>query len=331
MKKLSYFTAIVLCVAGLVCRANSQTQPAASPTATPTPIVQPTPVSTPVATPSPVKTPAPFIPAKLTQTVMLGETPVKINIYETKGQNKITFFAPHHNEQAGTKIAKELIQNRGGRLVEIESLDERGRPTRRLKFMLNGAAYSIDPNRIFTENGRVCGSLSGDVDAAVKTFAEAILKILMPPDGKVLGDGERFLVALHNNTDADARDNTARLSDLTAFSFTRAASDLQISHSTYQGQAEGVYLSNTEYDEDNFVFVTNSKLFTAFMERGFHVVIQAVPAKLAWKDCSVDDGSLSVYSGKNGIPYVNLEADAANGLYRQRTMIEAVYQLLQQP
>src|SRR5687768_2214153 len=62
---------------------------------------------------------------KNTRTVLLGETPVKINVYEKKG-SLITFVAPHFNERTGPEIARELIGKKGGRLVEIESIDENG-------------------------------------------------------------------------------------------------------------------------------------------------------------------------------------------------------------
>ena len=94
---------------------------------------------------------------KTTQRFMLGETEVKVNLYENAGSN-VTFFSPHHNEIVARNLAKEFIDKNGGRLVEIESFDAQGKPSRYINFKLNGKTFSLDPNRIYTENGRSCDS-----------------------------------------------------------------------------------------------------------------------------------------------------------------------------
>src|ERR1041384_874615 len=85
---------------------------------------------------------------KTTQKLQLGDSEVIVNIYENAGAN-ITFFAPHHNEQIGLNLAKDYINRNGGRLIEIESTDERGNPSRYIKFTSGGKNYTIDPNRIY--------------------------------------------------------------------------------------------------------------------------------------------------------------------------------------
>jgi hypothetical protein len=104
----------------------------------------------------------------------LGETSVRVNVYENEGA-AVTFFAPHYNEQAGLALAKEFVASRGGRLVEIESLDAMGKPARYLKFRYAGKDYQVDPNRIYTENGRAC-ALSPDIAPVVKIFARRAFK-----------------------------------------------------------------------------------------------------------------------------------------------------------
>jgi hypothetical protein len=267
---------------------------------------------------------------KQTQLVRLGETTVKINVYEKRGASKITFVAPHHNEQIGLRLAKEFVEKRGGRLVEIESLDETGNPQRRINFIFAGKSYSFDPNRIFTENGRLCSKFPPEIEPLVKTFAETLLKIMLARDGNKLRDGERFLVAVHNNRDVDERvELTEKAGDLTAIAFARNFSALHDAHNNFDLQAEGVYLSNQEYDADNFVFVSTPALMNRFAAEGFSAVLQKSAAKLKIPDCRVDDGSLSVFSALENIPYINLEADAKSGEFRQRQMLEAVYKLYQ--
>lgn len=268
---------------------------------------------------------------KSTQIISLGDTSVKINIYEKKGAN-LTFFVPHHNEQTGLGIAKEMIAANGGRLVEIESLDEKGNPLRQVRFSLDGKSYSVDPNRIYTENGRQCANVPAEVSPIVKNFADSLLKILFAPGAGKLRDGEKFLVAVHNNSDVDeeGKSESARERDLTAYAYLRQWKASKASSGPFHEQVEGVYLSNAEDDEDNFFFVS-TPVFVGFLaEKGFNVALQKNAVKLQSKNCGIDDGSLSVYSGQLNLPYINVEADLKNGSLRQRQMLEAVYDLLRQ-
>jgi hypothetical protein len=263
---------------------------------------------------------------KSTQWLMLGETEIRVNVYENAGAN-VTFFAPHHNEQLGIRLAKEIVDAKGGRVVEIESFDERGKPARYLKFQYAGKTYSIDPNRIYTDNGRMC-NVAYEPNPAVKAFADNLLKLLLPPDGKSLRENERFIVAVHNNVDVSAKDFGSQSTDLTAVAFLKAQSTNNLAHGAFQDQADGVFLSNTETDEDNFVFLSSPAYLGFFAVRGFNVVVQKSASKLQTRQCSVDDGSLSVYSSQNNISYICLEADGTSGAIRQRRMLEAVYALM---
>lgn len=262
---------------------------------------------------------------KTEQKVMLGETEVRINLYENEGSN-LTFIAPHYNEQTGSRLAKAYVEKYGGRLVEIESLDAKGSPARYVSFTANGKTYTIDPNRIFTAQGRSCAAGLSEVDALVEAFAANVLKAVFA-NGKNLPANERFLVAIHNNTDVDSKPETAKSGDLTAYAFVKTSLSKELAHGVFQDQADGVYLSNTEDDQDNFIFLSGVKYVSYFAERGFNVVVQKSAAKLSSPKCSVDDGSLSVFSAQQGIPYICLEADAVTGGFRQQQMLEAVYQL----
>ncbi len=260
---------------------------------------------------------------KTTQKLFLGETEVKINLYEKAGSN-ITFFSPHHNEQIARNLAKESVEKNGGRLVEIESFDDKGRPSRYISFKFDGKTFSLDPNRIFTDNGRTCDSLPAEIDVLVKDFADKLLRVIFA-DGKGLRDGEKFIVAVHNNTDVDSKDEEHKASDLTALAFVKTAG-----HGAFQSQAEGAYLSNMEFDSDNFIFLSSAKYLGFFVEKSFNVVVQKSSTKLRSQGCNVDDGSLSVFSAQNNIQYICLEADGLSGTFRQRQMFEAVYALLKE-
>jgi hypothetical protein len=259
---------------------------------------------------------------KTAHDLTLGEAKIRVNVYENEGA-AITFFAPHHNEQTGLVLAKEFVEKRGGRLVEVESLDAAGKPSRYLKFTYNGKTYQVDPNRIYTDNGRSC-ALSAEIAPIVKLFADELLRLVLAEDGASLRPGERYLVALHNNTDVDAKAETAKAGDLTASAFVKAKN----AHAEFYEQALGVYLSNMEDDADNFVFLSGPQLVGYFAERGFNAVVQKSAVLLDSKKCSIDDGSLSVYSALNSVPYICLEADGISGMFRQRQMFEAVYKLI---
>ena len=264
---------------------------------------------------------------KTTQRLQLGDSQVSVNIYENAGAS-VTFFAPHHNEQIGLNLAKDYVSRKGGRLIEIESLDERGNPLRYVKFTAGGKNYTIDPNRIYTDNGRSC-NVAAEIRESVRSFAAELLKIILDADGKTLRTNERFIVAVHNNTDVSAKAADAQNADLTAVAFIKAQSTNNLSHGAFEAQADGVFLSNAETDEDNFIFLSTPAHIGYFAEKGFNVVVQKPAARLQSKQCTVDDGSLSVYSGQTSIPYICLEADGTGGYMRQRQMLEAVYALVE--
>jgi hypothetical protein len=264
---------------------------------------------------------------KTTRRLQLGDSQVSVNIYENAGAS-VTFFAPHHNEQIGLNLAKDYVNRSGGRLIEIESVDERGNPLRYVKFTAGGKNYTIDPNRIYTDNGRSC-NVASEIRENVKIFADELLKIILDADGKSLRANERFIVAVHNNTDVSAKAQAAQNADLTAVAFIKAQSTNNLTHGAFEAQADGVFLSNAETDEDNFIFLSTPAYIGYFAEKGFNVVVQKPAARLASKQCTVDDGSLSVYSGQRAVPYICLEADGTGGYARQRQMLEAIYALLE--
>lgn len=263
-------------------------------------------------------------PTKTVKTLKLGETDVKVNVYERAGAS-VTLFAPHHNEQGALRAAQEAIAARGGRFVEVESFDESGAPARRLRFRVGGKGYSVDPNRIFTANGRACLGLPPEAEAAVKAFVEELLGLLFAPGGAQLRAGESLFVAVHNNSNVEERPAAERDADLSAVGYVKPLRSRATFRGMFEASAAGVYLSNTEEDEDNFIIVTEPRLLGHFAARGFDVIVQKPAAQLRVPGCAIDDGSLSVHASFNGIPYVNLEADAAGGAARQKQMLEAVY------
>lgn len=251
-----------------------------------------------------------------TYDVSLGTSTVRVSVYEKPG-SALTFFAPHNNEQIAIRLAKASVEQRGGRLVVVEATDTNGRPSRRINFVSDGQSLSVDPNRIFTANGRRCGGLQGNAAKDVERFAAGLIGLLFP-NSSAAGP----LVAVHNNGDLGS--SASRSGDLNAVSFAAEAAR----GGDFHDQAAGVFLSNLEPDADNFVIVSKPTLVGYFAERGFNVVVQKPMAGLEDKRCSVDDGSMSVYAGQVSTLYICLEADAVSGESRQREMFDAVYNLV---
>jgi hypothetical protein len=224
----------------------------------------------------------------------IGDSSLSMEEKRFPGPCSLVFFAPHDDENTCVEAAIEVATLQGGRILELKSGGNR-----RIAFKLQGRTISVDPNRIFTEVGirKALGSQASgnnEVVAAIGTFAGQLLKAMKARPS-------RLLVALHNNTNGGA---------------------LEISNFA-PGRSRAVeaedYHANPALDGDDFFLTTARPIFEKLKQAGYNVVLQdnqRVP----------DDGSLSVYCGRQGIPYLNVEAQAGHRT-EQKRMIEAVIML----
>lgn len=224
----------------------------------------------------------------------IGDSSLSIEEKRYPGRCSLVFFAPHDNESTCVEAAIEVAAHQGGRILELKSGGNR-----LITFKLQGRTISVDPNRIFTDTGirKTLGSqASGDneVVATIREFAGQLLKAMKARPS-------RLLVALHNNTNGGP---------------------LEISNFA-PGRSRAVeaadYHANPALDGDDFFLTTTRPIFEKLKQAGYNVVLQdnqRVP----------DDGSLSVYCGRQGIPYLNVEAQAGHRTEQMR-MIEAVIML----
>jgi hypothetical protein len=205
----------------------------------------------------------------------LGDTEITIAVHSAEGAGP-AFLVLHDNENTAVEAGLEAIRARGGRLVEVQA---RGR--RLVAFEMDGQTWRFDPNRIFTEAGAKAtlqshsGSAPPEILAEVRRFAEAVLAVYG-------AESLPFLATLHNNTEGE----------YSALSYTPAGDHAQ--------DAAAVHLPPGA-DPDNFFFVTDRALYDALAAEGFAVVLQD-NARVT------DDGSLSVWAARRGVPYVNIEA-----------------------
>ena len=205
-------------------------------------------------------------------TFKLGET--AIEIYEKKAAvtDRVIFLNVHEDET--TSIETLLAYDE---LDSIQFFYLIHQKTRRINFLVKGKEYDFDPNRIFTKKGRrktlKDGSkYSGKANKIVKQLAEEIINRL--PENHVV-------VAVHNNTDVNY-------------------SIKSYAEGGDEAQNTKLLFINPEMDADDFIYTTDQRFFEAFRERGINVILQD-------NKKYVNDGSLSVYCGKNGIRYINIE------------------------
>ena len=188
------------------------------------------------------------------------------------------------------------LRRSGGRLVELQHGGKRD-----ITFRLDGGDFAVDPNRIFTPEGvrRTLTKLSrstAEAERAVGRFAGELLAI----DAIERAD---VVIALHNNSEGQ----------YSAKSYEKEA--------IYAQDASDVFIKDGS-DPDDFFFVTEAAVFDALRRRGYNVVLQD-------NRQVTDDGSLSVYCGRAGVRYINVEAQKGH-LDQQVAMLSALEVVLEE-
>ncbi|MCD9188656.1 MAG: hypothetical protein LUM44_19715 [Pyrinomonadaceae bacterium] len=264
------------------------------------------------------------LPCKPNQ-LSLGDSTVEIRVYTKKLPNQTfnkTFAVVHNDEQTGLNAVKEVISQKGGRLVEVVSKNK----SRYLSLKLAGKTICIDPNRIYTDEGikadlqdkmRGCKYLTEEEAkketniAPVRTFAQNLQNIIQDKGNS----NYKFIVAVHNNDPGGC---------LTFEVFSKSF----LCDKKSVKQTEKVLESTPKDNIDNFIIVTTPTLFDALKNKGFHLVLQVGKEKLTG---DANDGSMSVYASLNDLRYIVLETQCkSNGAEckkfkdRQKEMIGAV-------
>lgn len=225
----------------------------------------------------------------------LGDTNVNVLIFQ-HGRPFPTFINVHDDENTSVAAGKTVIEQTSGRLIE---LSHSGR--RHLRFHLGGERFAVDPNRIFSDAGIRAtlerqGNYSVAAHQAVKRFAAQLL------EHSAL-DREPVILALHNTVDGSYSIESYR----PGAEHGQAAAELHVSP------------NRSRFD---FFYVTDRRCFDYLKARDFNVVLQDnanVP----------EDGSLSVYFGRMGIPYLNLEAELGH-FNAQLEMVRVAREMVEQ-
>jgi hypothetical protein len=200
----------------------------------------------------------------------IGDSTVCIITEIHKGARRgVIFLNLHEDESTSVQACRSFLINNNGTLIRLHQHGER-----LIVFSMKGKLYRFDPNRIFTPKGRKATlKYFGNYDRAaakkLKGFANAILKKLRRA---------KLVVALHNNTEG------APLSIL--------------DYVDKKGYKVNV---NNSIDADDFFLTTRKKIFKYLKSKNMNVTWELFHK-------TKDDGSLSIYSNKNQLPYVNIEA-----------------------
>jgi len=204
-----------------------------------------------------------------------------------------TMINVHDDENTSVIAGKEVLGQTGGRLIELSHSGQR-----LVSFESGGMTYRFDPNRIFSDSGirdtlTRRGVYSEEAHQEVNAFAAALLK-------RFNLDCEPVIIALHNT---DGKGLTIQ-SYLPTNELSSASVSVHVSGRCAPG---------------DFFYVTDQRFFDYLKARDFNVTLQ--------DDAHVpDDGSLSVYFARRGIPYVNVEADIHH-LHEQVEMVRTVVQM----
>lgn len=223
-------------------------------------------------------------------TYPLGDSTVQAVLHTQKGSD-LFLFNMHDDENTAVDAALSILAERGGQLLELQHSGQR-----LVQFSLEAKTYTFDPNRMFTDQGarnslRRYGSYSEEAFNAVRTFATDLL------DDFGLVD-RPLIITVHNNTEGE----------YSCLSY--------MSGEEYGSDAADVYFQPGS-DADDFFFVTDPLFFDFFEQMGANTVLQD-------NDQATDDGSLSVLAGRQGIPYINVEAQHGHQ-EQQADMLRLVY------
>lgn len=226
------------------------------------------------------------------KTVKLGNASFQLIQEYGEVNDDVLFLNVHEDEHTSIETVHEYAKTNPVHFVRIAHAK-----TRRLEFELKGKPYSVDPNRIFTRKGRKNtlkdgGKFSFKAAKEVKIFSEYILDYLK---------NKSVIVAMHNNTDVN----------YTIKSYLPGGDESENTAEVYV---------NPDMDADDFIYTTVKSYFDEFKKMGINVILQD-------NEKYVNDGSLSVYCGQNGINYINIEAQKGH-FDEQLKLIEATMSIL---
>ncbi len=221
----------------------------------------------------------------------LGDRLMIVARYGADNEVPYVLLSLHSNEVTSIEAARDHVAEHGGLFIELQNEKQR-----LIAVDMYDRTIAIDPNRIFTTEGRQRGIHAASrkderIRRQITEFSDFILNEI--PTGKVI-------VALHNNTDEEYSIQSYQ------------------KHPAIKKDAEAVHI-NSEMDEDDFYYTTSRDIFEKLKEKNVNVVLQSSKA--------YDDGSLSIYCGTADQPYVNIETELGH-FDEQKKMLKTLAEIL---
>jgi hypothetical protein len=262
-----------------------------------------------------------FIFLLLSQIILFPAQPnIKLEVIGQASSNpNFALFAPHENENVANDYVIQQIIERSGVFVILRQDGKR-----LIRFDIEPFKVEIDPNRIFTEQGRRNNIIKHNPRLRTNTYvfhramrlSAGLAKLII----NTLGGAKpsRTWLAIHNNTQGYSGDNKQGMGNISILHYQQKLAN---------GAAFIMAVSQQHGDEDDLFFVTEQQDFNALQQSGWNAVLQH-PQVVT--DPAQDDGSLSVYAQQSGIRYINIEAERStdnfgeNHLAEQQQMLDYV-------
>ena len=204
--------------------------------------------------------------------LFLHDLPINLVKYSFREPN-INFLSIHDNEDTGVKAAFEYIRFSGGSIIDCQYGSARN-----FLFFYNEEEFQTDPNSIYSKTGIIKGlEKYGRADREVVKNLEQLSQTIIK---KYSEKDPAYFFTLHNNADG-------------GFGISSYLQGYEL-----ESYADSLHI-NFQMDNDDLILVTDLALFNRLKSDNVNVVLQSVDAP--------DDGSLSVYSMKKHIPYINVE------------------------
>lgn len=206
----------------------------------------------------------------------------------------LVFINLHDDEKTSVEATKILLEKRGGLLIKIENNGQRN-----IKFKMGPSVFEFDPNHMFSQKGirSTLGFNHKRVNEKVVNEIERLGQWIL----NLIPESPKCIIALHNNTDG-------------YFSI----HDYLPGHERSEASAK-VNISRQQ-DADDLFLTTEEEIYNSLAEAQYNILLQD-------NKNAQDDGSLSIYCGRNNISYVNCETQHGK-LNQYKEMIEKLLDVL---
>jgi hypothetical protein len=218
---------------------------------------------------------------------------VKVRLHKNDSLGGLTYFAPHYSETTAPEAAQTVIDRNGGKVAWLVHGDEH-RPKRNVSFVLEGARFEFDPNRMFTEVGaRKSLAMFSNTNTRNELFSRAVDQV------------NNFATALLSNNNYYLHPTMAQGKVVVGIHNNHGGYSVESYKpgGEYHKEIErnGGYYYNQNGHPGNFFYTTSEAIFEVLKQNKFSVVLQTAKP--------TDDGSLSVYCGTHNVDYINVEAE----------------------